>query len=482
MNDIINTRANKIFLNDCKDTTFLVVDPNSIVTGYSVTNFRDEASTEIKMTKKEIMEYKFVTELFLDKIITLIMDNEYKFTSANVDNYILNNEVCPHFDILMNNLLFIKAATSTMSFDNFLSRKFLTMMDEIIEKSNFNSDYMTFIGDDHIYIKMYGTPISTNKKDLKIHLMFKPKYHILILIMLMKIFKKKNLKYLIKTGLRYYSSLITPPYLDGTVKKWYYGFDYRGPLIVIYCEDIAGFRNIISALLECFDGLFDILGSNLTPTFNIKINRLIYYSIGARYNKTDMLADVLADCNNKNYARFSVPGINVWDNCSNQEHTAEKCIEYSENPKNTRLTYDEPMCRFIEGKCKPKPLSTCIKDDVTNQDIFINNKDDYALYANKCTDHLCFQDMQFTNYSTKKKEQERKQQTLDDIKEVKEYDAKFVEDIEIELNKILEEKSRLSMVETGVGRVEQSIETKRNTIKYLKYKLKYLQIKNKNLK
>jgi hypothetical protein len=49
------------------------------------------------------------------------------------------------------------------------------------------------------------------------------------------------------------------------------------------------------------------------------------------------------------------------------------------------------MCRFVESKCIPKPLSTCLKNDVTNQDIFIKNKYDYVLYANKCIDHLCLQ-------------------------------------------------------------------------------------------
>jgi hypothetical protein len=110
--------------------------------------------------------------------------------------------------------------------------------------------------------------------------------------------------------------------------------------------------------------------------------------------------------------------------------------------------------------------------------------------------------MQFNSYSRKKKEQQSIGKTIDDDYDVKTpYDAEFVENIEIKLNKILEEKSKMTVDEDDLaaeqpkkkrglrdrereGKIEkqESPKKKRARIKYLKYKLKYLKVKNKNLK
>jgi hypothetical protein len=338
--------------------------------------------------------------------------------------------------------------------------------------------YSTCYIENYAYIGSVINPSKNNEiKDLKIHLMFHTRYHLIILIMLMRIFFIKKINNTIKFNLSYYSSTISlPPHPENSAQKYIYELNYRGPLIVIYCNDIDGFERVLNALLECFDGLFHILGTNLTPSFNIKINELLYYSIGARLNKTTMVYDIKANCEKyKNYARFSSPGLDIWNNCSSQD-SEDKCSAYSSDPQNTRLTNGEPMCRYTEDKCIPKPLSTCLKDDKTNQTIFINNRENYDTHKDKCTDDLCMQELHFNSYNKIKKMQEDAGESIDEHPNVQAgYDPQFVIDIEAKLRDILRSHESKKKTHTEEKEAAPSAHQK----KYLKYKLKYLKNKNR---
>jgi hypothetical protein len=491
-------------LNTLDSITFKLASPDASINDKYPIVPRINNLVEIKLSSTGIQNYKFVSDDFLENIIdncNIILNIEYKFTSENINKYVLDNNNCEHFDELNNyiideSVIHKYVPINIISLQKFLLLHFFKLIYTIIDNTReYCRYYKTYLDtNNYVYIEPINSPPDNTRKDLKIHLMFHTKYHILILIMLMKIFKNKDIHYRIKTNLSYYSSTISPPYNDNTLKKWIYKLNYRGPLIVIYCNNIDGFKNIMKALLEGFDGLFHILGNNLIPSFNIQINELLYYSIGARYNKTDIIDDVLSNCSEyNNYSRFSYPGIEKWDNCSNHSDTEEDCNRYSTDPKNTRLTYGEPMCIFAEDKCIPKPLSTCLIKKIIdkktrktkNENVYINNKEEYDIHKNKCVDPLCMQELQFNYYSRIKDTQEENEEEIGSHPDIQaEYDPQFVKDIEYELNIILhdfEREKKIKEVSVKAQEVlvkEVSVKAqKANSNKYMKYKLKYLKYK-----
>jgi hypothetical protein len=426
------------------------------------------------MSSIEIKEYKIFTDEFINYINNDMNEiiEKTNFTLDYIDKYLIYDARCDNIN-LYKNKLGIYNSDQIINFSDFSSMKLLHVINKIINNNHkLSENYICYYSGGYVYIDSIEYPLldpSFTMLNYKLHLMFKPEYHLIILIIIMKMCIDENIKISYKTWMNYSHSLLEEPFPENYHKTKQFNEDGCASCIVIYTYDFNNFINILKGLLQYFDGLFNDIGTGIYPSMNIKINNLIFYAIGTRADKYKIINNLRSDCKNKiNYGRFSNEGVEIWNNCSNQDNK-KKCDDYSIHPNNTRFTYGKPICKFEDDQCKPKQLAKCDNTFINNKAEYIQNKN-----ANKCIDELCYQDIDMSNYKI-----ESTLKTLNSVLKLNMMDVDKNELVIEQLNNTIKQLTEiLNSGAKNITKIEQKIMVENKTNKYLKYKLKYLKLKN----
>jgi hypothetical protein len=397
-----------------------------------------------KVFKRTIIDFKHDTyKLFSDSDMKRMIDmtNHIKL---NFKTVISNPDMkqysvkCNNFNEFDNNIIEYpyKEGAYTTTLNECVLLKLIEVFNTLLEQTELNLLYYAYMPKNQFYSYIstdkYIPSLEANKR--KIHLMVLPEYHMFVIILLLIGFKGEPI--LLKTDMNYYSWKIKLN--ENKNNNDYFIENGRSPSIVIYTQNLEDFINKINKIINIFKILTPMVGSNLVPSLNIKINELIYYGIETRKHKLDNIKNLEKDCSNKlnvNKYKFSEIGKQSWDDCNKQN--LETCDEYSNSIKVNRFSYSEPMCKIdkLTNKCIPRPLKKC------GDKLFINNLEELNQNEHLCTDILCLQDVK-------------------------------------DENNIIEIERGLSGLESGDIEVSAKAGGETNKyIKYKKYKKKYIELK-----
>jgi hypothetical protein len=397
-----------------------------------------QKNTTTKTIDFEHQTYKLFSDSNMQKMINMtnhIKENfETVISNTAIEQYSVK---CNNFEEFNNNIIEYQytEGPNITTLDECIKIKLVEVFNDLLEQTNLISSYYTYmpkIGA-FTYISTYNYKPSLELNKRKIHLMVLPEYHMFVIILLLVIFIHEPI--ILKTDMNYYSWKIK---LNGNKNNNdYFTASGRSPSIVIYTQNLEDFTKKIHKLITIFKILAPVVGLNLVPSLNIKINELIYYSIETRQYKLDNINNLEKDCSNMtnyNKYKFSEIGKNLWNDCNKQPSAT--CESYSNSLDINRFSYSEPLCVLNQFQCIPKPLKKCGVGQ------FINNLEELNQNEHLCTDVLCLQDVKGED-------------------------------------NIMAIEKGLSSVESGKPEVSAKAGGKTN--KYMKYKIKYLKEKMKKL-
>jgi hypothetical protein len=269
--------------------------------------------------------------------------------------------------------------------------KYMTFIKNIISYYKLSDTIATYLQEDYDFIYISNT--ETKSSELKIHLMVKPEFHTLLILLLIFIFKDQLFRF--KTHLRFFETKI-----NNVDHKEFYDLNYREASVVIYTRDIDDFFVKLNLIHCVFKNSYKIIGLNLSPAFNIKINEMIYYAIGTRSSKLETREDIDTKYNNYKISNITKQ---KWLNCTNKDVVSCETL----SPYEKRFSPDTTLCKFYKNICIPRPL-------ITNQRNFvIKNEEKLNKYNNMCIDDLCFQE--YNKYDITIEDVEERLQTIPEL-------------------------------------------------------------------